>query len=182
MACDANRFFASDLRQKPQVQACSGHVGSSKRESNPVTHQAKNDVGASVREGDRRPCTSRTSARAHDLATQHAPLGVGIPADQTHGRTGLTTVEREELARLRQEKPRPPGGARHLKKPRAFLHELPAMRFAFIAAEESRARGHDSLSVLRCYSGNEVVHRGNTRVHADRREARLSERANPTPV
>ena len=28
MACDANRFFASDLRQKSQVQACSGHVGS----------------------------------------------------------------------------------------------------------------------------------------------------------
>ena len=40
MACDANRFFASDQRQKSQVQACSGHAGSSKRESNPVRSPA----------------------------------------------------------------------------------------------------------------------------------------------
>jgi transposase-like protein len=64
--------------------------------------------------------TSRTSARAHDLATPHAPLGVGVAADRTHGLTGLTTVEREELARLRREN----GGLQEErdipKKPRPF--------------------------------------------------------------
>jgi transposase len=43
-------------------------------------------------------------ARDLDL-TETALRGMGeaSPCDRTHGRTGLTTAEREELARLRKE-------------------------------------------------------------------------------
>jgi transposase len=42
-------------------------------------------------------------------------------ADRTHGRTGLTTAEREELARLRKENRELRTGRDIVKKPRPFF-------------------------------------------------------------
>jgi transposase len=42
-------------------------------------------------------------------------------ADRTHGRTGLTTAEREELARLRKENREPPDRTRNPKKAAALF-------------------------------------------------------------
>jgi transposase-like protein len=56
-------------------------------------------------------------------------------ADRTHGRTGLTTAEREELARLRKEN-RELRTEREIKK-KALLREAPAVKFAWIAAEKA---------------------------------------------
>jgi transposase len=46
------------------------------------------------------------AAAARDLGIGASALGTWVAharADRTHGRTGLTTAEREELARLRKE-------------------------------------------------------------------------------
>jgi transposase len=57
-------------------------------------------------------------------------------ADRTHGRTGLTTAEREELARLRKEN-RELRTDRDILKSRGLLREAPGVRFAWIAAEKA---------------------------------------------
>ena len=60
-----------------------------------------------------------------------------VRADRSGGKTGLTTAEREELARLRKEN-RILQEEREILKSRGLLREAPAMRFAFIAAEKAQ--------------------------------------------
>ena len=62
------------------------------------------------------------------------------------GWTGLTTVEREELARLRRED-RGLQEERDMSKAAAFLHEAPAMRFEFIVADKAE---HGVTLLCRC--------------------------------
>ena len=84
-------------------------------------------------------------ARELDLTRRVWPFGSSTRRPTARkGRTGLTTAEREELARLRQRESDPAGRARHPKKSRGLLREAPAMRFAFIAAEKAHARGDRS--------------------------------------
>ncbi len=59
-------------------------------------------------------------------------------SDRTKGRTGLTTAEREELARLRKEN-RILAEERDILKKRGLLREAEPMRFTFIAAKKARA-------------------------------------------
>ena len=65
-------------------------------------------------------------------------------ADRTHGKTGLTTAEREELARLRKENRSSAGRAGDLKKGGGLLREASGGEFRFIAAEKA----HHSLTRL----------------------------------
>ena len=67
-------------------------------------------------------------------------------ADRTKGKTGLTTAEREELARLRREN-RILQEEREILKKAGLLREAPAMRFTFIAAEKAR---HSVTRLCRC--------------------------------
>src|SRR5262245_19169748 len=57
-------------------------------------------------------------------------------ADRTQGKTGLTTAERDELARLRKENRILPRRARDPKKGGSLLRERAAVKFRFIAAEK----------------------------------------------
>src|SRR5205085_4363467 len=56
-------------------------------------------------------------------------------ADRTHGKTGLTTTEREELARLRKENRILREEREILKKGGSLLRDRAAVRFRFIATE-----------------------------------------------
>jgi putative transposase len=68
-------------------------------------------------------------------------------ADRTNGKTGLTTAEREELARLQKEVRILREVAGDLKKGGSLLRERAAVKFRFIATEKA----HHSLSLLcRC--------------------------------
>ena len=89
-------------------------------------------------------------AAARDLDLTESSLRNWVEharADRTKGKTGLTTAEREELARLRKENRVAPGGARHPKKSRGLLREAEPMRFAFIAAEKA---SHTVTILCRC--------------------------------
>jgi transposase len=84
-------------------------------------------------------------ARDLDL-TETALRGWGkrAQADRTNGRTGLTTAEREELARLRKENRILRERAGDPKKGGSLLRERAAVKFGFIAA----AKAHHSLTLL----------------------------------
>ena len=88
-------------------------------------------------------------ARELDLTASALPqVGrAGAGRSDARARPGLTTAEREELARLRKENRDRCGGARHPKKSRGLLREAEPVRFRFIAAEKAEHTGHDSLSV-----------------------------------
>ncbi len=95
--------------------------------------------GQERRRGRPRPGSDRDGAARVGRAAL-APIG-------RTGKTGLTTAEREELARLRKENPRSAEGAGDPKKGGGLLREGAAVRFRFIAAEKA----HHSLSMLcRC--------------------------------
>jgi transposase-like protein len=68
-------------------------------------------------------------------------------ADRTKGRTGLTTAEREELARLRKENRVSRRGARHPETSGGLLREAEPMRFTFIAAQKAE---HTVSILCRC--------------------------------
>jgi putative transposase len=61
-------------------------------------------------------------------------------ADRTKGKTGLTTAEREELARLRRENRILQEEREILKKSNGVLREAEPVRFAFIAAKKAEHR------------------------------------------
>ena len=89
-------------------------------------------------------------AAARDLDLTETALREWVKrarADRTHGRTGLTTAEREELARLRKEVRDSRGGARDPKKSRGLLREAEPVRFRFIAAEKA---AHSVTILCRC--------------------------------
>jgi transposase len=65
-------------------------------------------------------------------------------ADRTHGKAGLTTAEREELARLRKENRILREEREILKKGGSLLRERAVVKFRFIAAEKA----HHSLTVV----------------------------------
>ena len=67
-------------------------------------------------------------------------------ANRTHGKTGLTTAEREELAAA-EGKSHSRRGAGHPKKSDGLLREAKPVRFRFIAAEKAPCRD-DPLSVF----------------------------------
>src|SRR6185436_334427 len=76
-------------------------------------------------------------AAARDLDLTETALREWVKrarAGRSQGRTGLTTAEREELARLRNECEFR-GGARDPQKSRGLLRETEPGRFRFIAAE-----------------------------------------------
>jgi len=58
-------------------------------------------------------------------------------ADRTKGKTGLTTEERAELAKLRKEKSRLRMERDILKKSRAFFRQEPGVVVAWIEAEKA---------------------------------------------
>ncbi|MCC7179925.1 MAG: IS3 family transposase [Acidobacteria bacterium] len=68
-------------------------------------------------------------------------------ADRTQGRTGLTTAEREELARLRKENRILQEERDILKKAGGLLREAEPVRFRFIAAEKAE---HSLTILCRC--------------------------------
>src|SRR5256714_4350517 len=71
------------------------------------------------------------SAVARDLDLTETALREWVKrarADRTHGRTGLTTAEREELARLRKENRELRTEREILKKAAAFFAKEPATR------------------------------------------------------
>ena len=72
-------------------------------------------------------------------------------ADRTHGKTGLTTAEREALARLRKEN-RILQEEREISKKGGLLREGAAVRFRFIAAEKAHhsVKLDAGAQVLRC--------------------------------
>ena len=70
-------------------------------------------------------------------------------ADQTGGRTGLTTAEREELAQLRKGESRAANGARHPTKSRGLRREAPSVRFAWVAAERAEFAVAECCRALR---------------------------------
>ncbi|MBM3773299.1 MAG: IS3 family transposase [Acidimicrobiia bacterium] len=83
------------------------------------------------------------SAAARDLDLTETALRDWVNrarADQTQGRTGLTTAEREELVRLRKALRIAEEERDILKKPRGVLREAEPMRFAFIAAKKAEHR------------------------------------------
>ena len=61
-------------------------------------------------------------------------------ADRTHGKTGLTTAEREELTRFRKE----PDSA---GKRGGLLRERAAVKFRFIAMEKAQHPPHACVAV-----------------------------------
>ena len=82
----------------------------------------------------------KTVAAARDLDLTESSLRNWVEqarADRTHGKTGLTTAEREELARLRKRITACPGGARNPEKSGGLLREAEPMRFIFIAAKKA---------------------------------------------
>src|SRR5262245_23472050 len=91
-------------------------------------------------------------AAARDLDLTETALRAWVKraqADRTKGRTGLTTAEREELARLRKENRGLRTAARHPNKSRGLLRETPAMKFGWIAAEKAEFTVADCCRALR---------------------------------
>ena len=77
---------------------------------------------------------------ARDLDLTESALRTWVDqarADRTNGRTGLTTEEREELRRLRQENRVLQTEREILKKSRGLLREGECVRFAFIQTEKA---------------------------------------------
>lgn len=73
-------------------------------------------------------------------------------ADRSGGRTGLTTAEREELAKLRKEN-RELRMERDILKSRGLLREAPSVRFAWIATEKATSPLSALCRVLRVTRG-----------------------------
>ncbi|MBI1899384.1 MAG: IS3 family transposase [Acidobacteria bacterium] len=83
------------------------------------------------------------AAAARDLGLTESSLRNWVErarADRTKGKTGLTTAEREELARLRKENRELRTERENLKKSRGLLREAPAVKFAWIAVEKAYFR------------------------------------------
>ena len=79
------------------------------------------------------------NAVARELDLAPTALGEWVKharADRTGGRTGLTTAEREELARLRKENRILAEEREILTTAGGLLREAESMRFRFIAAEQ----------------------------------------------
>ena len=108
-----------------------------------------------------------------------AELGRAGPRGSDKGKTGLTTAEREELARLRKEV-RELRMERRPKKSRGLLREGPPVKFAWIqtrrpaieppggSARPTHAREDRRLKVLVQASFAESKQRyGSPRIHAD---------------
>ncbi|MSO30293.1 MAG: IS3 family transposase [Acidobacteria bacterium] len=93
-------------------------------------------VGAVARELDLTPS-------ALSLWVRHAR------ADQTKGRTGLTTEERAELAQLRKDNRELRMERDILKKPRGLFRQAPGVVFAWIDAEKAEFPISKLCSVLR---------------------------------
>ena len=82
-------------------------------------------------------------AAARDLDRTETALREWVrraQGDRTQGRTGLTTAERDELARLRKENRELRTERDILKKSRGLLREVPSVRFAWIRTT-GRPRG-----------------------------------------
>jgi transposase-like protein len=89
---------------------------------------------------------ARASAASRDLDPTETALREWVNrarADRTLGKTGLTTAEREELARLRKEN-RILREEREILTKSSLLRERAAVKFRFIAAE----RAHHELTLL----------------------------------
>ena len=93
------------------------------------------------------------SAAARDLDLTETALREWVKrarADRTHGRTGLTTAEREELVHLRKALRIAEEERDILKKATAFTRSRPD-EVCLHRGEEGRASCHDPLPV---YAGN----------------------------
>ena len=80
------------------------------------------------------------ASAARDLGLTESSLRNWVEqarADRTKGKTGLTTAEREELARAAQGSARAAHGARRPKKSRGLLREGPPVKFAWIQTEKA---------------------------------------------
>lgn len=71
-------------------------------------------------------------------------------AERTYGKAGLTTAEREELARPRKENRVLQEGRDILKECRGLLREAESARFRFMAAEKA---SHTLTRLCRCLGG-----------------------------
>ena len=91
------------------------------------------------------------AAAARDLGLTESALRSWVEharADRTHGKTGLTTAEREELARLRKEN-------RVLQEERDILqNECRALERPDLCARNSRAYAHTPRGCDRPLSGD----------------------------
>ncbi len=91
-------------------------------------------------------------AAARDLDLTETALREWVrraQADRTMGRTGLTTAERDELARLRKENRELRTERDILNNSRGLLREAPSVRFAWIAAERAEFTVAECCRALR---------------------------------